>query len=105
MVQMEAEAQTKGGLRFSDIPWLPLFDATHPVAVTPVAVRSFSMNPEYIAGKHWLSPPKWFHMELLRWHTDKFSQVVKSVAEGDRKDVYDDAEVVVRVLNKLKAQY
>ncbi|KAK0462962.1 uncharacterized protein EV420DRAFT_1521926 [Desarmillaria tabescens] len=103
--KLKLKTQTKEGLRFSDIPWPTLFDATHPAAVTPAVVRSFFTDPKYIAEKHWLSPKKRFHMELLRWHTDKFSPVVKSVVDGDRQDVYDAAEVVVRVLNELKAQY
>ncbi|SJL08633.1 uncharacterized protein ARMOST_12000 [Armillaria ostoyae] len=93
------------GLRFSDIPWPTLFEVTHPAAVTPVAVRAFFTNPKHTTEKHRLSSKKQFNMELLRWHTDKFSQVVKSVVEGDRRDVYDAAEVVVRVLIELKAHH
>ncbi|KAG7447098.1 uncharacterized protein BT62DRAFT_61026 [Guyanagaster necrorhizus] len=52
------KGQTKGSLCFSDIPWPTVFEATHPAAVTPLAVRSLFTNPKHVAEKHWLSPKK-----------------------------------------------
>ncbi|KAK0478918.1 hypothetical protein IW261DRAFT_1593993 [Armillaria novae-zelandiae] len=56
----------------------------------------------HTAEKHLLSKKR-FNMGLLRWYTDKFSQLVKCIAEEDRHDVHDAAEAVVRVLIELKA--
>jgi len=95
----------QGQLRFLTIPWPVLEEPTGPGVVTVPNIRAFFNHPTYLAPNHWDGKKRQLQKEFLRWHTDKFrSMTLSRVREEDQKIVGDLAEMVIRVLNDVKAQ-
>lgn len=96
-------------VHFSQIPW-PVIDITltHPSQLQPGHIHEFLKHPLpskiNSQGKRMTKKLR-IKDELLRWHPDKFTQVVLSkVREEDKDAASEVAGIIAGILNGMKAE-
>jgi len=92
------ELAAKDQLKFDNIPWPTAETPKAAEEITPDAVKNFVLSPMHSQD---MAPKDRIRNALRRWHPDKFGRVLGKVDEGNKVEVKEGADIVVRCLNEM----
>ena len=85
-------------LTFRTIPWPMMRAPASPESITADAISAFLLSPAHSSSQ---TPKERIKEALKKWHPDRFSRLLKRVADDDREKVDQAAGIVTRCLNEL----
>ncbi|KAF9448587.1 hypothetical protein P691DRAFT_780744 [Macrolepiota fuliginosa MF-IS2] len=90
-----------GNATFEQVPWPVFFnlDRDHLDQLTLESVRAFVLCPDRLDAK---SPLKVLNNELLRWHEDKLTAVLRKFVPGDRSTILAACRQIAMILVEIR---